>query len=121
MLKPLPEVITKRTAGKHYVWDEDLRLARDVAARYVCMVYLDDAPYHVAKIKGDGVQLVLYPHQTSAGNHHMRVRDEGSRDAQKALEISDALNKSAGFNCTFSMKAWSHEKLVNRAKKQKTL
>ena len=118
MLKPLPEVITKRTAGKHYVWEEDLRLARDIAARYCCMVYLDDTPYHIAKIKGDDIQLVLYPHKTSAGNHHMRIRDEGSKDAKSALSIADALHTTSGFNCSFQMKAWSRDKLKLRADKQ---
>lgn len=115
MLTPLPETITKRTAGKHYVWDEDLTLARDVSEKHGCKVFLDDAPYQVAKIKGDGVQLVIYPHQTSAGNHHLRVRDESSKDAKKALEVADALNKVTGFNCTFRMKAWSRDKLEKRA------
>lgn len=59
------------------------------------------ADYQVAKIKTDGVCIVIYPHKTSAYNYHLRLRNEGSKDIDKAYRIMSELDAAAGFNSTF--------------------
>lgn len=115
MLTPLPHSITKKTAGKHYVWSDQLNLAREVCEKWNCEILLTDAPYQIAKVKCEGVCLVLYPHTNSNCSTNIRVRDEQSKDARHALFIADVLDKSIRDN-TFYMKA--RHKLYERAKKQ---
>lgn len=52
--------------------------------------------------KGDGVKLLFYPHKTSAGNRHLRVRTAGAfkRDALRAAIFALAEN-----SCTFQFPA----------------
>ena len=40
---------------------------------------------------GTGVRLVVYPHRTTAGNRHLRVRNSSSADAAKAREVMRAM------------------------------
>lgn len=53
---------------------------------------------------GPTVCIVFYPHKTSAGNYHIRVRDQGSKDKALAVKIMDELDSAAGYNCTFTRK-----------------
>src|SRR3546814_4758320 len=46
------------------------------------------------------VCLVFYPHRTSAGNYHLRVRDQGSQDKKLMRELLTLLDQAAGYNCT---------------------
>lgn len=44
--------------------------------------------YQIAKLKGEGVLLVVYPHTTkSTGNQHARIRNEGSTNRDRAREL----------------------------------
>lgn len=51
-----------------------------------------------------GVRLIFYPHRTSAGNYHIRVRSQGSKQPKRAMTLMAMLYIGAGNNCTFS---WS--------------
>ncbi|HHX6267731.1 TPA: hypothetical protein ACVGI0_006074 [Pseudomonas aeruginosa] len=51
-----------------------------------------------------GVSLVSYPHKTTAGNRHLRVRDQGSKNKTLAAQLMVALDSRAGHTCTFSSK-----------------
>lgn len=96
------EPFTKRRVGKHYVWSDELSIALKVASAEGAYLFLTDAPYQVAKVIGDRFKLVIYPHRTTAGNYHLRVRDEGSADKERARTVALALNRAAGCNCTFT-------------------
>ena len=50
------------------------------------------------------VCLVFYPHKTSAGNYHIRVRDQSSYDKVLALKLMVLLDKAGGYNRTFTSK-----------------
>jgi len=93
---------TKKRVGAHYVWKDDLDIAFAFAAENGVQLFLSDAPYQVAKLVGDDVKLVIYPHKTTAFNYHLRIRDEGSKNRLRALQIMKGLDAAAGFNCTFS-------------------
>jgi hypothetical protein len=60
--------------------------------------------YEAFIYKKDTVSLVFYPHRTSAGNYHIRVRDNGSKDKELAKRLMFNLDIEAGNNCTFSKK-----------------
>lgn len=116
MLKPLPKKMTKRNTGKHYDWSVKLELARGVAEHYGCDILLTDAAYQIAKIQGDGINLVLYPHTNSNRVTNIRTRDEGSKNATRTLAIADALSDADPTFNTFYMKA--RHKLYERSLKQ---
>lgn len=60
--------------------------------------------YQLAKITGPGFCLIAYPHKTSAGHHHIRLRDERSKDKRAADIAILEFDKAAGNNCTFQSK-----------------
>jgi hypothetical protein len=99
---PLSLTYTKKSLGPHWCWADDLKIADGFAQAYGLTLQLTDADYQVAKLVGRGVRLVLYPHKTSAGHHHLRVRDENSSDKALAQKLMALLDYAAGFNCTFS-------------------
>jgi hypothetical protein len=66
-------------------------------------------PYEVWRIAAPGVSLIVYPHRTSAHNHHLRVRNNGSKDAAKARALLLAIDDVAGYNCTFHCKSFPKE------------
>lgn len=55
------------------------------------------------KIFSKGVSMVVYPHKTSAGHFHARVRDENSKNRSEFLRLWEKLY---GFenNCEFNLK-----------------
>ena len=57
--------------------------------------------YEAFTYKNGGVSLVFYPHRTSAGNYHIRVRDNGSSDKGEAYRLMAMLDHGAGPCCTF--------------------
>lgn len=65
--------------------------------------------YQLAKITDGNFSVIAYPHKTSAGNKHIRLRPEGSKGQDKAYAVIAELDKLAGYNCTFQSKhATSH-------------
>ncbi len=54
--------------------------------------------------KSPYVSLVFYPHRTSAGNYHLRVRDNGSKNKKLTNSLMKRLDEAAGNNCTFTRK-----------------
>jgi hypothetical protein len=62
-----------------------------------------DGDYEAFMFKRGDVQILFYPHKTSANNYHIRVRDSGSKNKKLAQRIMDRLSESTG-TCTFSQK-----------------
>ena len=60
--------------------------------------------YEVWRINGEGVSLIVYPHRTSAGHYHLRIRNNGSQDKGRARALLESLDNAAGYNCTFHCK-----------------
>lgn len=64
-----------------------------------------DAPqYQLAKIDGVGFSMIAYPHKTSAGNHHIRLRDNGSKDKLAYRHAVEEFYVASGNNCSFQTK-----------------
>lgn len=97
---------------KREPWADEVSWATAICAPLGCSVVRSDANYEIAKVRGDGVSLVLYPHRTTAMNYHVRVRNNGSKDKAKAGRVMQALNRGEGLpeeiadqirvSCTFS-------------------
>lgn len=51
-----------------------------------------------------GLRLVFYPHKTSAGHRHIRVRTEGKADQELLALAIQALRKE-NYSCTFQFPA----------------
>lgn len=63
------------------------------------------ADHYVAfRYREASVRIVFYPHRTSAGNYHLRVRDEGSKDKPRFKELARRLYVGSGLSCTFQVK-----------------
>ena len=103
---------------RRHPWQHEIDLATAICAPLGYVVAVSTHDYEIATVKGDGVQLVIYPHTVSTTrNQHARVRDNGSKDKAKAKLVMAALYKGEGlpkeesdrvhFSCTFSWKGMS--------------
>lgn len=103
---------------RQHPWQTEIDQATAICAPLGCVVAISNHDYEIATVKGDGVQLVIYPHTVkSTRNQHARVRDNGSKDKARAKRVMSALNNGEGlpqpdadrirFSCTFSWKNMS--------------
>lgn len=60
--------------------------------------------YEAFRLVSGGTSLCFYPHKTSTGNHHIRVRDTGSKDKVEAAMLMKSIHIAHGGFCTFSQK-----------------
>ena len=67
-------------------------------------LFLVNYDYECFRFKNKEVCIIFYPHKTSAGNYHIRVRDGGSSNKKLAGDIMNKLYRETGYNCTFSRK-----------------
>lgn len=94
-------------------WKDEIGYAEIICAPLGCIVARSLHQYEIATVKGEGVQLLIYPHKTSAGHHHARIRDNGSKDKERAKAVMRALDAGEGlpeairprvqYSCTFSV------------------
>lgn len=89
-------------------WSVEIAILREFAEREGLSVELRNPvhpEYQIARLTGEGVRLVVYPHTVSSTrNRHARVRNENSKDKSKAESILYRMGAFAGFNCTFNHK-----------------
>ena len=83
-------------------WMREYKKAHDVLNIEPEWVLKD---YIVFRIRGGDYTLVGYPHKTTAGNYHLRIRDENSKNKYKAVLAMKKLDEST-IGCTFSVKKW---------------
>ena len=103
---------------KRHPWQREIDDATMICTAIGCKVDVSNHDYEIATVKGDGVQLLIYPHTVSSTrNQHARVRDNGSKDKARAWRVMAALYKGEGlpqpdadrvrYSCTFSWKNMS--------------
>lgn len=98
----------KKMPDKRYLSDKKISeafgAAREILANEGGVV--EDSPhdYQCFTFKSDDVCLVFYPHKTSAWNYHIRVRDQASKNKEKANRLMELLDEKAGYNCVFTRK-----------------
>lgn len=92
---------------RHYKnqYKEEFALAKSILKDEPGKLEWSKNDYQVFTYKEDGVTLVFYPHKTSAGHYHIRVRNQNSKDTEKARRLMILLDHGAGSNCTFTHKA----------------
>jgi len=83
-------------------WQEELTVAKDVLSHYGGEIKVLGYDYEAFRYVSPSVTLIFYPHKTSAGNYHLRVRSQHSKDKKLAEALMRKLDKAAGYNCTFS-------------------
>ena len=103
---------------KRHPWQTEIDQATAICAALGCSVSVSTHDYEIAIVRGEGVQLVIYPHTVkSTRNQHARVRDNGSKDKARARRVMVALYNGEGlpkpeaeavrFSCTFSWRGMS--------------
>lgn len=91
--------------GKYKIlYMKEFNMAKDILHHCPEGFEWSNADYEVFKFKECDVTLVFYPHKTSAGNYHLRVRNQNSANEKLAESYMDLLNECAP-GCTFSRKA----------------
>lgn len=86
------------------IFREEFELAQKILKDEFGMLKWSFHAYQAFQFKSVDVNLIFYPHKTSAGNYHVRVRDANSKDKQKANLLMDKLKRESGNNCTFTRK-----------------
>ena len=67
-------------------------------------VFPVDANYELFHAVVDGVRMIFYPHKTSAGNYHVRVRNGTPGKKTEFSVLAMILQESKPPSCTFSVK-----------------
>lgn len=86
------------------IYAEDFAMAKKILAGLPGCLEWVKAAYQAFRYRENDVCLIFYPHKTSAGNYHVRVRDQNSRDSKRADFLMRKLYCESGNDCTFSRK-----------------
>jgi len=79
-------------------WRTEREWAAQIAGQFGCAVEPSPHAYEIAKVTGDGVSLVVYEFTSGRGNSRARVRDNGSRDQERACRVMLALKRGEGLS-----------------------
>lgn len=58
--------------------------------------------YQAFVFRNHEVVLIFYPHRTTAGNYHIRVRSQGSKNISEANRLMRLLDNYKSEYCTFT-------------------
>lgn len=113
--------------AKRRPWQEEFSVAGLVLAGEPGTLEWATDAYVAFRYREPDVCIVFYPHRTSAGNHHLRIRDEGSKDKARFDALAARLYVGSGLTCTFQVKnrgipgcptdleyGWAAEKALGR-------
>lgn len=90
-----------KLAGKYKsIYNGEFKLATTILKDFGGTLEWSSNDYEAFTFKSAELNIIFYPHKTSAGNHHIRVRGTGKNIGR----VLDLLDKKAGYNCTFSRK-----------------
>ena len=100
------------TQGRYFA--REFATAKERLAHLGGVVSAGVHDYEAFTYEGSGVRLIFYPHKTSAGNHHIRVRTSGKFDKAALRELIFALAENS---CTFQFPADTrmHEAAVSKS------
>ena len=91
--------------GKYRKWySDEYRIAKEVLAHEHGKLEWSKNDYEAFRFTSEHLVLIFYPHKTSAGNYHLRVRDQHSKNRIHAFQLMRRLDRAAGYNCTMTMK-----------------
>ena len=96
-------------AGKyHRLFKDEFKQAEEILAGRGGKVEWSTNDYQAFTYREPGVCLVFYPHKTSAGNYHVRVRNQGSKEAPLAKRLMRELYVQSGHSCSFTQNNGGH-------------
>lgn len=84
-------------------WQKEFNLAKLLLNAGDDELVWREQEYEAFMFKRGDLQLLFYPHKTSAHNYHIRVRDSGSGNKKLAQRVMDRISESTNC-CTFSQK-----------------
>lgn len=90
------------------LYKEEFAQAQQILAGIEGELFRVNYDYESFRFKNKEVCIIFYPHRTSNGNYHIRVRDGGSSNKKLADDLMDKLYIESGYNCTFSKKWLKH-------------
>lgn len=77
-------------------WAEVMGYAETICAHLGLTIERSAHDYEIAKVKGPGVSLLIYPHRNSNGHLSARLRNNGSFDATNARTAMLAMKEGQG-------------------------
>ena len=90
-----------KLAGKYKsIYGMEFKLAKKILKDLNGKFDWSNNDYEAFTFKSDNLSLIFYPHRTSAGNYHIRVRGNG----KKIKEVLKLLYNKSGYNLTFYYK-----------------
>lgn len=91
--------------SKKREWQDGIPEWRKLVAPYGCMVEKSPHAYEIAKVLGQGISLVIYPHAQgpTGGWHSARVRNNNSKDKEGARQVIAALQLWCKEDCHLFM------------------
>lgn len=87
----------------HAKWIDQIRKALWAANAQGIELKLSRSDYQLARIIGKGVRLVLYPHRSTSGNYHVRIRNENSSNKALAWAIVEASELNISLKCRIAL------------------
>jgi len=88
-------------AGKYNsIYGREFKMAKKILKDFKGDFKWSKNDYEAFTFKNDNINIIFYPHKTSAGNYHIRVRGTGNN----IKDVLALLYNKSGFNCTFSFK-----------------
>ena len=92
-------------AGKYQNWyTPEFKMAAKILKGYDGKLEWSTNDYVAFTFVSEDLKLIFYPHKTSAGNRHIRVRDGGCKSVEDFTRVATLLYKGSGSNCTFPVK-----------------
>lgn len=85
-------------------WQDEFDTATRLLAEHGGAVTWSQHDHEAFRYLSDDALLIFYPHCTTAGHRHIRVRSQHSRDPRKAAALMQMLNGAEMHRCTFSFK-----------------
>lgn len=103
---------------KKWEWQEELDLAKKLLSEIKGEFQVVDKNYIAFRFKADAWAIVAYPHRTSAGHHHLRIRLENAKtpgariDAAKAMWRLAHAENSCTFNVNNVHTTWGEKEFI---------
>lgn len=78
--------------SKDKTWKPHIVEWGKTVAPFGCEIAASPHAYEIAKVTGAGVSLVIYPHKSTSGHRAARVRNNSSKDVERARQVIAALH-----------------------------
>lgn len=91
--------------GKYQkIFKREFTKAQEVLTDESGLIEWGNHDYEAFIFYSDKVRLTFYPHKTTAGNYHIRIRGNGSKDPKEANRLMKKLDDSMPTFHTFMFK-----------------